>query len=308
MTNEDGGSVLSRPAGPPRRIHWAAMVPFAAVHLACFGAIWSGVTIEAVIAAVVLYRVRVFAVTAGYHRYFSHRTYRVGRVTQLLLAFLAETSSQRGVLWWAAHHRAHHLYSDTERDLHSPRQRGFLYAHFLWIYADNGETDWARIRDFARYPELRFLDRHWLLPPVSLALVVFLLFGWSGLFVGFCLSTVAVWHTTFLINSLSHVLGARRYETGDDSRNHWLLALLAMGEGWHNNHHRYMRSCRQGFFPWELDVTYYALKALSWVGVVRDIEEPPPSVLEEGRRADRQRRAAKVALRDAAARPASILG
>jgi len=274
-----------------RRIQWAAMPPFVAVHLACFGAFWSGVTLEAAVTGLVLYLVRVFAVTAGYHRYFSHRTYRMGRVMQLLMAFVAETSSQRGVLWWAAHHRAHHLYSDTERDRHSPRQRGFLYAHVLWIYDHNGATDWARVRDLARFPELRLLDRFWIVPPVALAVVVFLLFGWSGLFIGFCLSTVLVWHSTFTINSLSHVFGKRRYETGDDSRNNWLLAILTMGEGWHNNHHYYPRSCRQGFFPWEHDVTYYVLKAMSWVGLVSHIAEPPRRVLEEGRRADRARRA-----------------
>ncbi len=269
------------------------MLPFVAVHLACFGALWSGVTLGAAVTALVLYSVRVFAVTAGYHRYFSHRTYRMGRVMQLLMAFVAETSSQRGVLWWAAHHRAHHLYSDTERDVHSPRQRGFLYAHILWIYDHNGATDWARVRDLAKYPELRLLDRFWLVPPVALGVAVFLLFGWSGLFVGFCLSTVLVWHSTFAINSLSHVFGNRRYETGDDSRNNWLLAILTMGEGWHNNHHHYMRSCRQGFFPWEYDLTYYVLKAMSWVGLVSDIAEPPPHVLEAGRKADRARRATR---------------
>ncbi len=268
------------------------MSPFLLAHLAPLGAIWVGVRPVDLLVALLLYVVRMFAVTAGYHRYFAHRTFKTSRAFQFLLALLAQSSSQRGVLWWAAHHRVHHKESDGPRDVHSPVRRGFWYAHVLWIYHRNSETRWDRIKDFAKYPELRFLDRYWLLPPVALGGLVFLLFGWSGLFVGFFASTVALWHGTFLINSLSHVWGRRRFETGDQSRNNALFALLTLGEGWHNNHHYYQSATRQGFYWWEIDVTYYVLRVLARFGIVWDLREPPERVLALGRKLDAERRAA----------------
>lgn len=295
----------AEPAKPPvavaKRKHqyeWGSMLAWVAVHVAAIvGPIVFGVTLEAVIVCAVVFFARTFAVTGVHHRYFSHRTYETSRVFQFILAFFAQTSVQRGVLWWAAHHRAHHLYSDTERDLHSVRQDGFWHAHVGWIYAGTGETDWKRIRDFAKYPELRWLNKYWLVPPIVLAVSIFLLFGWSGLFVGFFLATVLNWHATYTINSLCHVFGTRRFETKDDSRNNFWLALLTLGEGWHNNHHHYMSSCRQGFYWWEIDITYYILKAMSWVGLIWNIKEPPERVLADGRRRDAERAAARVAAR-----------
>lgn len=294
-TPDEAGSEVT-PAARAKRKHryeWASMVSWIACHVAVFGAIWSGVTLESVIVCAVLFFSRTFAVTGVYHRYFSHRTYETSRVLQFILAFFAQTSVQRGVLWWAAHHRAHHLYSDGERDLHSVRQDGFWHAHVGWIYAGTGDTDWKRIQDFAKYPELRWLNKYWLLPPVVTGLTVWALFGWSGLFIGFFLATVLNWHATYTINSLCHVFGNRRFDTKDDSKNNLWLALLTFGEGWHNNHHHYMNSCRQGFYWWEIDITYYILKAMSWVGLVWNIKEPPPRVLADGRRRDAERAAAR---------------
>ena len=269
---------------PRNGYQWADMGPFIAVHLAVLAVFVTGVTWQAAVACAVLYVVRMWAITAGYHRYFAHRTYKTSRWFQFVLAFIAQTSSQRGALWWAAHHRAHHLYSDTERDLHSPARRGFWYSHMLWIYDHNDETDWKRIQDFAKFPELVWLNRYWVVPPIFLGFAVWLLLGWSGLVVGFFLSTVLVWHGTFTINSLSHVFGSRRYETTDTSRNNWLLAIITLGEGWHNNHHHFMNSVRQGFYWWEYDVTYYVLRALSWVGVVWDLKMPPARVYAEAKK------------------------
>jgi stearoyl-CoA desaturase (delta-9 desaturase) len=265
------------------------MTPMLLCHLAVLGAFWSGVTTEAVVVCAVLFAVRMFGVTGVYHRYFSHRTYETSRAFQFLLAFLAQTSAQRGALWWAAHHRRHHLHSDDPRDPHSVRQDGFWHAHIMWLFADTSETDWKRIQDFAKYPELRWLNKYWLLPPVIVAVGVWLLFGWSGLFVGFFLATVLNWHSTFVINSLCHVWGSRRWDTKDDSKNNLWLALLTFGEGWHNNYHHYMNSCRQGFYWWEIDVTYGILKVLSWMGLIWGIKAPPARILEEGRRRDAAR-------------------
>ena len=269
-----------------RDYEWKGMGPFLLVQAMGIGGAIAGIVMEAPasvwILAVVLYWVRMFGITGGYHRYFSHRTFKTGRVFQFLLAFLAMSTSQRGVLWWAAHHRDHHRYSDGERDVHSPVRWGFWHSHAGWVYDHNDEFDWGRVKDLARYPELVILEKLWLLPPVLLGLGCFLALGWWGLFIGFMFSTTLTWHGTFTINSLAHVWGKRRYATTDDSRNNWVLALITMGEGWHNNHHHHMASCRQGFFWWEIDVTYYILRALALVGVVWDIREPSRRVYEAG--------------------------
>jgi stearoyl-CoA desaturase (Delta-9 desaturase) len=260
-------------------IEYPSAVPFVLVHAACVAAFWTGVTYQAVAICLVLYWLRIFAIGAGYHRYFSHRAYRTSRLFQFVLAFLSQSSAQKSVLWWAAKHRHHHLHSDTATDIHSPRHKGFVYSHLGWIFArKHSETDLVKIADFARYPELMWLHQHELVPPAVLALLCYVIGGWPGLIVGFFWSTVLVYHATFCINSLAHVLGRRRYVTADDSRNNWLLALLTMGEGWHNNHHACQSSVRQGFAWWEIDATFYILKALSWFGLVWDMKSPPAAV------------------------------
>ena len=255
-------------------------IPFVLVHLACLGAIWSGVTWQAVVLAVVLYWGRIFAISAGYHRYFSHRAYSTSRVFQFILAFVCQSTLQKSVLWWAAKHRHHHLHSDTELDVHSPRHTGFWYSHVGWIFARRHDTfDMVKVDDLAHFPELMWLHRHERWPAYALAVLCFVIAGWPGLFVGFFLSTCLVFHGTFCINSLAHVSGRKRYVTGDNSRNNWLLAIVTMGEGWHNNHHACQSSVRQGFFWWEYDPTFYLLKALSWTGLVWDLKSPPQAIL-----------------------------
>jgi stearoyl-CoA desaturase (delta-9 desaturase) len=265
---------------PHDDIVYPAAIPFVLVHLAVVGAFWTGFPAYAVWMAVILYFVRMWAVTGAYHRYFSHRSYKTSRVGQFVLAVLAQTSAQRGALWWAAIHRHHHLHSDTPEDVHSPRHHGFAYSHVGWIFNHNNwKPDYGTIRDLAKYPELRWLDRFYLVPAVALGVGCFVFGGWAGLFVGFFLSTVVLYHGTFAINSMAHEVGNQRYLTGDDSRNHWFLALVTLGEGWHNNHHHYQSSTRQGFKWWEIDITYYILKMMSWVGLVWDLREPPASIV-----------------------------
>jgi stearoyl-CoA desaturase (delta-9 desaturase) len=253
---------------------------FWTVHAACLLAFYTGVSWSAFAVCLALFWLRMFGVTAGYHRYFSHRSYKTGRAFQFVLAFLGTLAVQKGVLWWAANHRVHHKYSDQEGDVHSPVRNGFWWSHVGWILAEDWEeTQYDRIPDMARYPELRWLNEHYLVPPIALAVVLTLVGGLQWLVWGFFISTTLLWHSTFTINSLSHVFGSRRYETTDASRNNVWLALLTMGEGWHNNHHRYMNSVRQGFFWWEVDASYYILKALSWVGLVWDLHMPPRKLL-----------------------------
>ena len=278
-------TTASPPAAVGDDIIYPSILPFLAVHLGCLAAIWTGISWPALALCVTLYWLRMFAVTAGYHRYFSHRAFATGRVFQFVLAFLAQSTAQKSVLWWAAKHRHHHLHSDTASDVHSPRHTGFLYSHLGWVFARrHGDTDFAQVADLARYPELRLLHRFEVAPAVLLGAFCFLVAGWSGLVVGFFWSTVLVYHATFCINSLAHVRGSKRYVTGDDSRNNFALALLTMGEGWHNNHHAYQSSARQGFRWWEIDATWYLLRLLARLGLVSDLKAPPESVLRNEQR------------------------
>ena len=289
-TNE---SVSAARASAPREIPddehgdivYPAAIPFVLVHLTCLAAIFTGITWRAVAICIVLYWLRIFAVGAGYHRYFSHRAFSTSRAFQFILALLSQSTAQKSVLWWAAKHRHHHLHSDTERDVHSPRHRGFWYSHVGWIFARrHAKTDLVKVDDFARYPELTWLHRYELVPPIALGVLCWLIEGWPGLVVGFFWSTVLLYHGTFCINSLAHVHGRRRYVTGDDSRNNWWLAVLTMGEGWHNNHHACQSSVRQGFRWWEFDPTFYILKVLSWLRVVWDLKRPPEAVVRNEQR------------------------
>ena len=260
---------------------WLVSAPFFGVHVAAVVGVWlTGWSWKGAAFALALYFVRMFGVTGGYHRYFSHRTYRTSRWFQFCLAWLAQSSLQKGALWWAAHHRDHHKHSDTKEDPHSWREYGFWYSHVGWILAtDTEETKEKNIQDLWRYPELRWLNKYHLVPGVLLAVSSWLVGSWTGLS-WFFVSTVFLWHGTFAINSLAHWWGRRRYDTTDDSKNSLALALITMGEGWHNNHHYYQRSVRQGFFWWEIDMTYYILRAMSAVGLVWDLQMPPQKVLE----------------------------
>lgn len=274
----DDAPVLARPRVRWRSVH---VLRFFGVHVLALAAVlWLGWSWTGVALALTLYFVRMFFLTAGYHRYFSHRSFKTGRVVQFLLALGGTTCLQKGVLWWASMHRHHHRFSDQPQDPHSPRHRGFWMSHMLWVLSDeHGRTQWARVRDLARFPELRWLNRHYLVPPLALAAALLAIAGPWGVVWGFAVSTVLLWHGTFTINSLAHVIGRRRYPTTDDSRNSFPLALITLGEGWHNNHHHYQSSANQGFRWWELDVTYYVLRVLAILGVVSDVRRAPTHVV-----------------------------
>ncbi|MBL9108442.1 MAG: acyl-CoA desaturase [Myxococcales bacterium] len=273
---------MNAPSAQPKKPTYSLVKsgPFLLVHLvALVGLVLMPFSWKGLALAVGFYYLRMFGVTAGYHRYFSHRTFRTSRIFQFLLAWLAETSTQKGVLWWAAHHRHHHKTSDKPGDVHSMARDGFFWSHVGWILADtHDKTDEKRISDLTRYPELRWLDRFYLVPVVTLCVALFVAGGWKALFWGYFVSTVMLWHGTFTINSLCHYLGKPRYRTGDESKNSLVLAIVTMGEGWHNNHHYYPRSTAQGFFWWEIDATYAILKLMSFVGIVWDLHVPSDEV------------------------------
>ncbi|MBM4334892.1 MAG: acyl-CoA desaturase [Deltaproteobacteria bacterium] len=292
-------SLLTRyDRAPDERVNWVRSTPFILVHLLPLAAIWTGVTSFDVALCGVLFALKMFFVTAGYHRYFSHRAFKTSRAMQFLLAFGGGIAAQKGALWWAAHHRHHHRFSDQPEDIHSP-MKGFWWSHIGWITCDRyNDTEYGAIRDFARYPELRFLDTYHYVPPIVLGAICFALGGWSALWIGFFGSTVLTYHSTFLINSVTHMFGRRRYALTDTSRNSLIMALLTFGEGWHNNHHHYQGSANMGFYWWEIDISYYVLKALSYVGLVWDLRLPPASALEENRVADGHPDLAMAALQD----------
>jgi stearoyl-CoA desaturase (Delta-9 desaturase) len=277
--------IAYRPAKPVQDNDWRDMfrqwdiIPFLSVHAMCLWAFQTGVQPEYLLLAIGSYYLRMVGVTAGYHRYFSHRSYKTSRVFQFLLAFLAMTSAQKGVLWWAAHHRHHHKYSDREEDFHSPLQRGFWFSHVGWTLSEKHmRADLSLIKDFSHYPEICFLNRFYFIPPALYGLLIYALWGFPGLIWGFFISTTALYHCTFFINSLTHMVGRVRYRSGDGSRNSFILAILCCGEGWHNNHHHYQSTANQGWYWWEVDFSYYILLVLSWFGIVWDLRKPPAHI------------------------------
>lgn len=262
---------MSRIAG----FHYDALVLLVPLHAACLLLLWTPFKWSYVAWLVVTYGIRMFAITAGYHRYFSHRAFKLSRVPQFVLAFLAQTSAQMGVFWWAAHHRVHHRHSDTGEDMHSPVTRSIWWAHIGWIIAGSSrEYDRRLMQDFEKFPELKLLNKYHRLPAILFGAVVFAMGGYAAFLWGFLLSTVLLWHCTFSINSLGHVWGSRPFETEDQSRNNIFLALITLGEGWHNNHHQFMYSARQGLRWWEIDLTYDILWLLSLIGIVRELRAP----------------------------------
>ena len=260
-----------------------ALSAFFIMHLLPLLSIYTGIEKRHLIYLLLHYVVGMLAIILGYHRYFSHHTFRMNRFFQFILAFLAQSTAQKGVLWWASHHRVHHKHSDTPQDLHSPRQNGFWYSHFGWFLSTKyGDTDCGLIKDFAKYPELVWLNRYHFIPPVISGVCFLVFLGPSALWFSFFLGIVLLWHGTYTINSLSHVWGRVRYNTGDDSKNNWFLAIITLGEGWHNNHHHYMHSARQGFFWYEFDIGYYILKILALLRVVKKVRKVPKNIKYTG--------------------------
>lgn len=292
-------SVYQPASAEIKKVDWFRIIPFVILHLMCLGVIWVGWSWFAVLTAAGLYFVRMFAITGFYHRYFSHRAFKTNRFWQFIFAVIGNASVQRGPLWWAAHHRYHHRYADTDKDIHSPSRHGFIWSHIGWLTSPtNFPTKMQYVKDWAKYPELRWINRFDIVVPVLLAAALFLVgnllafyapqLGTNGpqlLIWGFFISSVALFHGTVTINSFDHMFGSRRYDTPDTSRNNALLALITLGEGWHNNHHHYAICARQGFYWWEIDITYYLLNVFSWMGIVWDLRGLPQGLRDQNRKA-----------------------
>jgi stearoyl-CoA desaturase (delta-9 desaturase) len=286
IVNDNKGIDLNQ----PDKIDWLRAVPFMLMNLACLLVFWLGVSPIAVEVAAAFYFIRIFSIGAFYHRYFSHRTFKTNRFWQFIFAIMAMSSAQRGPIWWASHHRNHHSTADQERDAHSPVQHGFWWSHIGWFLSKrNYSYDSTYVKDILRYPEIVFLDRFDILVPLAVIGGMFALGallpasmhtnGLQMVLWGFCISTVLVFHTTASINSLAHQFGKRRYNTKDDSRNNVWLALITFGEGWHNNHHHYPSTAQQGFYWWEVDLTFYMLRLLQKLGIIWDLRTVPKEIV-----------------------------
>ncbi|MBO8215208.1 acyl-CoA desaturase [Acinetobacter nosocomialis] len=276
-----------------KKIQWLRIIPFILLHIACLAAFWVGVSWFAVIFMLGFYFIRMFAITAFFHRYLSHKTFQTSRIVQFIFVLIGTMSAQRGPLWWAAHHRYHHHFTDTDQDPHSAKA-GFLYSHVGWFLNEqNFATRKKVIKDWLKYPELIWLDRFSLPVVILTALAIYGLGSWlaqrfpalgtNGLQLlvwGFVISTVLLTHATLCINSLAHRYGSREFNTADDSRNNFFLSLITLGEGWHNNHHFYAGSVRQGFHWWQIDITFYILKIMSLFGLVWGLKPVPNKVYQ----------------------------
>ena len=263
---------------------WRA-IPFMLLHLGCFAVYWVGISSTAIFTAIGLYYLRMFCITGFYHRYFSHKTFKINRVWQFIFAFLGATAGQRGPLWWASHHRCHHRQADTQQDPHSPHHAGFIWSHVGWFFSSQAfSTNYNAVSDLSKFPELVWLNRYDIIAPLLLLISLYVLgqyahynapylqtSGMQLIVWGFFISTVCVFHATSSINSLSHQWGYRDFDTPDHSRNNFFLALITLGEGWHNNHYFYPNSVRQGFRWWQIDVTFYMLWALSKIGIIHEL-------------------------------------
>ena len=276
------------PEGSEEKVEWFRCLPYIIIHLLALAAFFYPVTLWCIAIALASYSVRMFSITAFYHRYFSHRSFKTSRLVQFIGAFVACSSGQRGPLWWAAHHRRHHRHSDTEEDVHSPHSKSFIWSHTLWFMTEYSVPTFLKeVRDLVKFKELVFLNRYDWIPLVLLGTACYFapnipfffeLTGLSNmqcLMWGFLVPTILLYHATFAVNSINHLFGSRKFDTKDESRNNWFIALIAFGEGWHNNHHFYPASARQGFFKGEFDITYYGLKLLSFFGLVHNLRPVP---------------------------------
>lgn len=273
---------ITQAAIPPRApisvttivLHAWSLAPMIAVHVGAIGVLFvAGTWADWITLAVVAY-LRGLISTIGYHRFFAHRSFKTSRVAQFFLASACCANLQQGPMWWAAYHRHHHRYSDEPGDVHSPHHGGFWWAYCGWLFIPL-QPQWEQVRDLRRFPELVLLERFWQIPGILLAVTFWLIGGWSLLCIGFCLSAVLSFQLTFVVNTLGHLIGSRRYPTPDHSTNSFLLALMSLGDGWHNNHHHYPHTAQAGFFWWEVDGAFRVIRVFERLGIIWDVRRVP---------------------------------
>ncbi len=258
------------------RVNWGPMIAILLIHLgALLAFVPAFFTVKALVTAFVLQGLCGMGVTVGFHRLLTHRSFKTPKPVEYLLSWFGSLSWQGGPIRWTATHRLHHQHSDDENDPHSPRH-GFFWSHALWCFTFDPKFDpydkfSQYARDLARDRGHRFIERTTPLSQCVLAVLLYAWGGWPCVVWGILVRLVYVYHATWFVNSASHIWGYRSFETTDDSRNLWWVALMSFGEGWHNNHHAYPRSARHGFKRWEIDITWLAIRMLKFVGLAHDL-------------------------------------
>jgi fatty-acid desaturase len=219
----------------------------------------------------------------GYHRLLSHRSFRVPRWLEYAIAIIGALALQGGPIFWVAGHRLHHAHTeDIEKDPYSAK-RGFWWSHMLWIFYPRPEFfDYEQYQkaapDLARQGFYRWLNRNFLYLQIPLGLLLYALGGWSFVIYGVFVRAVLLWHSTWFINSVTHLWGYRTFEINDNSRNLWWAAILTYGEGWHNNHHSYPNVAKAGWRWWEIDVTWWTISLLKTLGLAHKVNLPPDPI------------------------------
>jgi len=260
--------------------NWTTVTFFAVVHALALLAPWFFSWSALGVAIFLHWLLGSIGICLGYHRLLTHRSLHVPKGLEYAIALIGSLALQGGPIFWVAGHRRHHTYTeDVDKDPYSAK-RGFWWSHMGWLFYKRPEFfEYESNRKFA--PDLakdafyRWLDRYYLLLQIPLGVSLYLLGGWSFVIYGVFLRAVLLWHSTWLINSASHITGYRSHESDDNSRNLWWAAILTYGEGWHNNHHAYPNVAKAGWKWWEIDMTWWVIVSLRQMGLARRIVLPP---------------------------------
>jgi len=268
---------MARSAELPRP-DWFNIAFITAVHLVALLGFYTFSWRALLVGALLWWVTGSLGIGVGFHRLFTHQGFKAQRWLERFLAVCGTLAVQGGPIAWVAGHRLHHAYSDRELDPHNSR-RGFWWAHIGWVlYRDpklgklEGYGRYAK--DLAADPFMLFLDRRYIVLQAALGLLLLALGGWSAVIWGIFVRLVFGWHCTWLVNSAAHTFGYQSYDSHDESRNCWWVALLSYGEGWHNNHHAFPRSARHGLKWYEFDQNYLVIRALRFLGLVWDVKVP----------------------------------
>lgn len=271
---------LSPQEQEPLRLSWTNVVFFSAVHILALLAPWFFSWSALGITLLLHWFFGSIGICLGYHRLLSHRSFQVPQWLEYVITTIGALAMQGGPIFWVAGHRLHHAYTEDENKDPYSAKRGFWWSHMLWIlyprkdFFDNKNYQ-KYAPDLAREPFYCWLDRYFLFLQIPLGLLLYALGGWSFIIYGMCLRAVLLWHSTWFINSVTHMWGYRTFEVEDNSRNLWWAAILTYGEGWHNNHHAYPHVAKAGWRWWEVDITWWAIFLLKSVGLAQKVTMPP---------------------------------
>jgi fatty-acid desaturase len=276
-------AAATQPGKPDRFIIWWMVIVHILAVASLFWFSWQGLLAWAVLH----FATGCLGITLGYHRLLTHRSFKAPKWLERTLAFFGILSLEGSPLEWVSHHRMHHSHVDTPKDPHNARA-GFWFSHIGWLFRVVPEfDDVARQRRFARDivadPVLMFLGRPVVMIAIQVALgaLLWAVGGFGCMMMGIFLRLVTVYHITWFVNSAAHMWGYRNWDVDDISRNNWWVAILAFGEGWHNNHHAFPDVAPAGIKWWEFDLTFMIIRGLSALGIVTDVKMPETHVVDQ---------------------------